>query len=405
MLLLHHIDLVISDIQMPHFSGIDLLEWVRKNQPVPVILMTGFSQALETKEAQENGADGFLAKPFFEADLHEILQKYTSAEPVPEARHDVNADFCKVSIEDFISDKETEYAVYIRISDSKFIKIAHKGGKISDDRIKTYKEKGINFVYIKKEDFSKVVKFNVRVAKIASGSPLIAPEKKINFVKHTGELILESAFVNGVNKELFLETKDFLEASMETLADDSQMFTILDVLSTHADFLYAHSLGVSVFSVMIGKVLGWQSSQVLFRLALGGLFHDIGKKEIPKEVLEKPRVFLSQFERTLVESHSTRGKEILESLPSIPSDVVMMAYQHHEDELGQGFPKRLGKREIHPLAKVVRVANIFCEYAVKCRPDVTPMTGDAAIATMEKMKSDSLDEEAFRALKRLFAEK
>ncbi len=46
-------DLIISDIQMPFFSGLDLLEWVKKNHPTKFILMTGFSQALEARKAHE----------------------------------------------------------------------------------------------------------------------------------------------------------------------------------------------------------------------------------------------------------------------------------------------------------------------------------------------------------------
>jgi putative nucleotidyltransferase with HDIG domain len=365
--------------------------------------MTGFSHALETKTAYEAGAVDFLAKPFREAELHSVIKKYLSTDnPVQPVEIDLDKEFCKVSVDDFLSDKETECDIYIRLSKSKYIKISHAGGKISEDRVFTYKEKGIYYVYIKKENFSKIVKFNLQVAKVAKNSSQINVDKKINFMKHTGNLILENVFINGVNQESFRESKDFIETSINLLTEDDQMFTILDLLSSHADFLYAHSLGVSTFSVMIGRELGWTSAPTLFKLALGGLFHDIGKKEIAREILEKPRALLSQKERSAVESHTTRGKEILESLASIPSEVVLIAYQHHEDAIGQGFPRGLSKNEVHPLAKVVHVANIFCEYAVKCRPDIVPIDGVAAVSLMEKLRVDILDKDAFNALKRLF---
>ena len=403
-MLLHKFDLVISDIQMPHFNGIELLEWSKQNSPTPIVLMTGFSQILETQKAHDIGANDFLAKPFKEADLHEILEKYlvkgTSVRSVVE--EDFDKDYCKVSVDEFLSDKESEFDIYIRISKSKYIKVAHQGGKLSDDRILAYKEKGVHYVYIRREDFPRVVKFNLKVAKAATQSTSLEVEKKINFMKHTAQLILENTFVNGVNVESFHDSKEFIATSMQTLTEDEQVMTILEILSSHADFLYAHSLGVSTFAVMIGKELGWTSAPTLFKLALGGLFHDIGKKEIAKEILEKPRALLSQKERSLVESHPTRGREILESLPSIPSEVVLIAYQHHEDVLGQGFPRGISKNEIHPLTKVVQVANIFCEYAIKCRPDIKPIPAKEAITNMENYKKEILDKDAFAALKRLF---
>lgn len=402
LLLLQKVDLIISDIQMPHFSGIDLLDWVKTNCPTPVILMTGFSQALETRKAHDLGATDFLAKPFKDADLQEVLSKhFAESKPTPQATKDVDKEFCKVSLEDFISEKENETTIYIRISSSKYIKIAHPGGKISEDRIKSYRDRGVNFVYVKREDFRKVVRFNLAVAKIVSKNDKVSDEKKLNFLRNTSELILESAFVNGVNEENFHEAKDFLGATLETLTDDEQMFTLLGVLSSHADYLYAHSLGVSTFSVMIGRELGWNSSTTLFKLALGGLFHDIGKKEIPKSILDKPRALLTQVERNLIETHPSRGKEILESLPHLPQEVLDIAYHHHEDMLGTGFPRRITKHEIHPLAKVVQVANIFCEYAIKHHPSIKPKDVLTALAQMERMKVDCLDHEAFTALKRL----
>lgn len=405
-MLLHKFDLVISDIQMPFFSGVDLVEWVKKNYPTPVVLMTGFSQILETKSAYDVGADGFLAKPFKDADLKEVLLKFSKPVPVLEkTATDLDGQYCKISVDDFLTEKETAYDIHIRISATKYIKIAHSGGRITEERVRAYKEKGVHYVYVRKEDFPKIVKFNLHVAKIANKSSQIDPNKKIYFMKHTGELILENVFVNGVNKESFRESKDFLETSMNTLAEDDQIFTVLDVLSNHADFLYAHSLGVSTFAVMIGREMGWTSTPTLFKLAMGGLFHDIGKKEIDKEILEKPRPLLTQKERTMIESHPTRGKEILSALGSIPSEVIAVAYQHHEDVIGQGYPLAVNKSEIHPLSKIIHVANIFCEYAVKHRPDVTPISGPVALETMEKLKAEGLDKDAFSALKKIFHQK
>lgn len=68
-------DLIISDIQMPHLSGVELLEWVKTHKPTPVILMTGFSHILETQQAHALGADDFLPKPFREEELLEKIRK------------------------------------------------------------------------------------------------------------------------------------------------------------------------------------------------------------------------------------------------------------------------------------------------------------------------------------------
>src|SRR5690606_25994723 len=119
--------------------------------------------------------------------------------------------------------------------------------------------------------------------------------------------------------------------SMELLVKDEQTFDLLSILNSHSDHLYAHSLGVSMYSVMIAKAMDWNSTAALFKLSFGGLMHDIGKKEISPEILNKSRASLSYKERQVLETHPVRGKEIMESLKSAPSEVVAIVYEHHEN--------------------------------------------------------------------------
>jgi putative nucleotidyltransferase with HDIG domain len=399
------VDLILSDVQMPYLTGVDLLEWVKQHKPTPFILMTGFSHILETQKAHELGADDFLAKPFKEDELFEKVRKILGEEAVEavpvSAPVDLDKDFCKLPIEDFIAEKEIDYGIYIRISSTKYIKIAHKGGKISEEKIQAFREKGVSHLFIKQEDFSKLIGFTLLVSKAVSSSGQVDKVKKMRFLQYTGEMIVQQAYVAGTDEALFRNAKDFLTTSMDVLTEDEETFTLLSLLSNHTDYLYAHSLGVSVFSVMIAKQLGWQSPQILFKLAFAGLFHDIGKKEIPVDILAKPRSTLTQNERALLETHTTRGMEILQSLRIAPTEVIQVAYEHHEDILGQGFPQGLSKLKIHPFSLIVAVANIFCEYAIRGPQNPAPRTGPAAIQAMETYKLASLDPQAFDALKKV----
>jgi putative nucleotidyltransferase with HDIG domain len=396
------ISLIISDVQMPQSNGIELLEWVKKNKPVPFIMMTGFTTAIETKRAHEMGADEFLPKPFNEAELQEKITKFLGEEPKkPESKLppvDMDLEFCKIPIEDFIAEKEMEYEIFIRISKFKYIKIAHTGGKLSQDKIKAFREKSVTHMYIRQQDFAKLVGFTLLVSKAVSASGQVNAVKKMRFLQYTGEMIMQQAYVAGTDEALFRNAKDFLTTSLDVLTEDEETFTLLNLLSNHTDYLYAHSLGVSTFSVLIAKQLGWHSPQTLFKLAFAGLFHDIGKKEIPPEILAKSRSTLTQQERALLESHTTRGMEILQSLKTAPSEVIQVAYEHHEDVLGQGFPQALNKLKIHPFSLVVSVANIFCEFALRSPQNPAPRTAPAAIQAMQSYKLASLDPKAFEAL-------
>ena len=60
-----HFNLVITDINMPEMSGIELLQKIKEDhKDLPVMLITGVGSESLKQEAYEFGADGFLSKPF-----------------------------------------------------------------------------------------------------------------------------------------------------------------------------------------------------------------------------------------------------------------------------------------------------------------------------------------------------
>ncbi|MCB0415697.1 MAG: HD domain-containing protein, partial [Bdellovibrionales bacterium] len=346
----------------------------------------------------------FIAKPFDEQDLVDkinALLKTNSPEDDIEPEQVEKVKYCKVSLEDFVSDKTIELDIFIQLKPGKFLKIAHRGGKLDEERIENYKNKGLKELYIRQEDFSKVLDFNIKLSKLVASSTSISIEKKERFLLHTAEIIMEKTFVDGVDKSFFDNAKDFLNTSIDLLSKDDQTFTLLEALNNHTDYLYAHCLGVSMYSVMIAKKMEWNSTANLFKLAFSGLMHDVGKKEIDPELLLKSRPELTFKERQMIETHSMRGKLILEGLKSAPSEAVAVAFEHHEDILSQGYPRQIGKNEIHPMAKMVAVANEFCNYTIK-GPHNPPVTGDKAISLLNNLKKESLDHAAFNALKTLF---
>lgn len=394
-------DLVITDINMPGGSGIELVHFMRRSGiTTPIILMTGFAELKELHEAGEIGANGFLPKPFKREELFSLLK--SCLQPVESAaKVNCDADFCKLSINDFVSGKEIQYDIYIRLSESKYIKIAHQGEDLSVERIRSYRSKNISFLYMLKEDFRKYIGFAISLSQALKGSSKVAKEKKLNFLKHTSELILEQIHSNEVDAAQFDDAKTVVDTAVSMLSDDKDAFDLLNVLNSHTDYLYAHSLGVSLYSAMIAREMRWNSPANIFKVSMGGLFHDIGKKEIAREMLMKSRKDLSAEEIKTIESHAQRGMEILGQIQSIPSDILQIAFQHHENCAGLGYPKGLKHNHIHPMARVVSVANEFCNLILKS-PKSPGLGPKEAIERMLQVNPEAFDPAPFSALLRIF---
>lgn len=72
--------LVLSDINMPGMSGMDLLEQVREQWPgVAVFMITAYGDAATEEKARTLGAERFLSKPVDFARLKDVLAKTTGA--------------------------------------------------------------------------------------------------------------------------------------------------------------------------------------------------------------------------------------------------------------------------------------------------------------------------------------
>jgi CheY-like chemotaxis protein len=75
----HHIDLIFSDVCMPNGTGVELLDWVQKNQAnVPVVLVTGQSY-IPSEEALLKGARHVISKPFRMKTLLDIANQISAA--------------------------------------------------------------------------------------------------------------------------------------------------------------------------------------------------------------------------------------------------------------------------------------------------------------------------------------
>ncbi len=73
-----HVDMLITDLNMPNMDGIELVKQVRSNQAIkfiPIIMLTTESQEKKKKEAKTSGATGWIVKPFKPEQLLAVIKK------------------------------------------------------------------------------------------------------------------------------------------------------------------------------------------------------------------------------------------------------------------------------------------------------------------------------------------
>ena len=178
----------------------------------------------------------------------------------------------------------------------------------------------------------------------------------------------------------------------------------IEVLSNTTEakdpYTAGHQRRVAKLSVAIGKQLGLDE-EVQTILALAGAIHDIGKINIPGEILSKPGK-LNPIERRLIETHSSAGFEILKDL-KLPWPIARIIYQHHERMDGSGYPQRLSGRDIILEARLIMVADVV-ESMMSHRPYRTALGQEAALAEIRAGSGTRYDPAVMDACTILFDE-
>lgn len=152
------------------------------------------------------------------------------------------------------------------------------------------------------------------------------------------------------------EIRELADSTVERFINTSGIINHLQVVRHQDDYTFHHSVDVAVMCGVVGCWLGYRGEE-LKDLVLAGLLHDIGKTQIPLEILRKPGQ-LTPMEMDVMRMHTTRGFNLIKEL-DLPAAVNYAILQHHEREDGSGYPLQVKGDKIHPFAKVVAVLDIY----------------------------------------------
>jgi len=182
----------------------------------------------------------------------------------------------------------------------------------------------------------------------------------LEFFSHTQEAFsdLESRKPGGL-----IRAREIVCAIAARLAVGKELFEPINELKDFDDYTYTHAINVCVLSSALSRLLG-APPDLVNTVSLAALCHDLGKKEIPKEILNKEGL-LDPEERRCLEKHPACGAKLLLDTPGVESDsplLPVVAYQHHMGTDRSGYPRGpacLGGRKLHFASLVVAVADVY----------------------------------------------
>lgn len=128
-------------------------------------------------------------------------------------------------------------------------------------------------------------------------------------------------------------------------------------LRTFDEYTYRHSVNVAVLSTLLGIGMNL-TNDALLELCTAAILHDLGKLSIDPAILNKPGK-LSDEEYTMMKAHSRLSYELIKNKFEISSKSKNAVLYHHENVDGSGYPDGLKEGEIHQMARIIHVADVY----------------------------------------------
>jgi putative nucleotidyltransferase with HDIG domain len=157
-----------------------------------------------------------------------------------------------------------------------------------------------------------------------------------------------------LNRAEITETVDVL---VEHVFEDINIFGQLMLMKDKDDYLFTHSVNVSLLTILISRWLKC-SEQVTRQAGLAGLLHDIGKVCVLEEILNKPgRLTDEEFEE--MKKHPVLGYNMIAQYDWLEPEVKSAVLMHHERIDGSGYPLGVRGDGVTLLGRMVAVADVY----------------------------------------------
>jgi hypothetical protein len=151
--------------------------------------------------------------------------------------------------------------------------------------------------------------------------------------------------------------EDIVTSVTKAVRDSETTMLPLAALKKHDEYTFVHTINVAILSTALGESLGL-TGRTAHELNMAALLHDVGKKLIPPDLLNKQGRFTDE-EFRLVQAHPVVGARLLLATPGVSELSAIVAYEHHVRMDGKGYPKLPRGWKLNLASRIVQVADVF----------------------------------------------
>ncbi|MBC2582114.1 HD-GYP domain-containing protein [Clostridium sp. DJ247] len=219
------------------------------------------------------------------------------------------------------------------------------GTKLISSYINKMQEMGVFYVYVEDDRLDDVQVEDENISRLKQTTL----ESMSKMMKNVGMIS---------DKKGMSEYVKTVEELIDYIARDADINKSLYDIQTSSNLTYVHSIDVCIMATFIGHAMKMDTLTTR-ELGLAAILHDIGKTQLPKNIIDKNGQQMTKEELQQYKEHPYLGAMMLKKNVRISEATLKGVQYHHERVDGKGYPYGMEGKSIPKFARIICVSDVY----------------------------------------------
>lgn len=360
-----------------------LTTWLKENQDRATVIV--WNQTSVNLKTEPERVYAVLHAQDVLPELKEAIRRLIQDRGIvltPKRENTLDEMYCPIRTPLLIKVSPLKSNIFLRLSEKKYLKVFPEGETFDrDDLQKYYEEKGVEFLYLKKDETSEFLdKFQSDLNALMD-KPEISVTEASEAAEEAHETVQQMLHRTGFTEEVKEVARTAVMVTVKSMGDQPELMQILETLQRDRDkYITSHSILTAHLACAISAGMTWNSSATYEKLTLAAFMHDVtltnqklAEVESLQELKQREHEF-SEDDIKLFRNHPMDASNLVRSMNRIPADVDVVVNQHHERSDGSGFPRGLVHTHIGHLSCVFIIGHELAKFMLRNPGKKEPLT-------------------------------
>ncbi|MBT7608471.1 MAG: response regulator [Bacteriovoracaceae bacterium] len=356
----NHIDLIISDFNMPAGNGDQIYLHNKKHNRSAFIFITSvdIKKYDNLNDFFQNKNHFFLSKPFTQEQIFtifdQIFKDYQTDKEKPES-DDENNTYSSIPIGLAYNLSSEVGEIYIKINNRKYLKYLDKVEYGDVDKFKKLEQKGCSEIFVLSLNYQYWIQSRLAIIK----NNLIEMSTTVNSSDHALATVLQLSRVvfnvGSFSTSFVSEFEQSLDIIMSNIWSSGKGKQTIQEMLEEKSIIQTHSSICLFLCKLINSKVNLNDKAKYKKLALASLFHDIAlitESDTNIQSFDQlSNANISDEKKESVLFHSVNSSHLLEQLPALDLDTLEIIKHHHELPHGEGYPEQIDLKGLKVLSR------------------------------------------------------